>query len=361
MSRRAGQLIALFSIIVLTVALVSYQYYPTFLKSDVLDDGSTPAPDTTVTTTTTVTPDTTAVPDGTTTPDATTTPDTTATPDTTVTTTTTVTPDPETTPDGTTPDGTVPPDTTVTTTTTVTPDGTSTPDGTATPDTTTPPDGTTPDATTPPDTTVVTTTTVTPDTTTTPDSTTTPDGTTPDTTVTTTTTVTPSPTPDTTPTPEPTTTTTTTTTTTGSSLAANPAQTTREEGGVLILNYLVPVGAQAILDGLQVPAVSSFSTPVVWAQDAQDVTKVTIADSTSARTYFIPNQEGQYNFTLSLDGTVKARFIFDVVSEVAYAADANHDGKYDFNDLLNLLQNWDSFGDKATTILAVILSRYEQE
>ena len=36
-------------------------------------------------------------------------------------------------------------------------------------------------------------------------------------------------------------------------------------------------------------------------------------------------------------------------------------GKYDFNDLLNLLQNWDSYGDKATTILAVILSRYQNE
>ena len=147
-------------------------------------------------------------------------------------------------------------------------------------------------------------------------------------------------------------------------LQANPPQSTHDENGTTVYQYLVKIGDRAVLDAVQYHDVTSSTARVRWASTNPSVV---IDDPASARTFFIPAAEGEVSFTVEMrraDGSYQSlpvRFDFSMVSELAYSADANHDGIYDFNDLLALLQNWDAYGEKATTILSVILSRYQGE
>jgi cysteine-rich repeat protein len=158
----------------------------------------------------------------------------------------------------------------------------------------------------------------------------------------------------------------TTSTTTGSSLSSNVPQSSTLENGLIVHRYMTLFGEKTVLDGLQVPQyVPSFSSEVRWSADASNSTQIAIDDVNSARTFFMaPSQEADFTFLLEVkQGSTYspvAKYVFSVLSPLVYSADANKDGKYDFSDLLNLLQNWNSYGNEATQVLAVILSRYEQ-
>ncbi len=155
---------------------------------------------------------------------------------------------------------------------------------------------------------------------------------------------------------------------TTSSLAENRPQFSGEENGVIVHKYFVPYDELTVLDGLQVSLfVPSLSTPVEWSSANTEASSIIVDDMNAARTAFItPNTEQSLHFNLAVENSsgvyeTVARYEFTVLSPLAYRADVNLDGKYDFqNDLVNLLRNWDSFGADATRTLAFILSRLEE-
>ncbi|MGE3278432.1 MAG: DUF4215 domain-containing protein [Candidatus Altimarinota bacterium] len=154
--------------------------------------------------------------------------------------------------------------------------------------------------------------------------------------------------------------------TTTSALNPNVPTSTRVENGQIVNEYFALYGERTVLDGLQVTQyVPSLSTEVRWSADSTNTLSVSIEDADAARTSFVaPSQEGQVSFVLEVkqqDQFVPvAKFVFRVVSPALYAADANKDGVYDFSDLLDLLQKWETYGSDATQILAIILSRYQE-
>lgn len=129
--------------------------------------------------------------------------------------------------------------------------------------------------------------------------------------------------------------------------------------------YMVSFGKEGTLDGLKASHyVSSLAADVQWTLEGTASSSVQIADDRAVRTSFIaPNEEGELKFVLKVkDGAsyqAVANYVFEVVDPLVISADFNEDGQYDFVDFANLLQNWDSFGDDALVLLAVILSRYE--
>ena len=129
--------------------------------------------------------------------------------------------------------------------------------------------------------------------------------------------------------------------------------------------YFVNYGEQVILDGLLMPIqVPQLSTPVKWTQDSGDSQAVQIENDTAARTFFMaPREDTVIKILLEseLGGTTRkvANYVFQVMSPIAMSADVNKDGKYNLEDLTNLLQNWDQYGVDSLKILAVILSNYE--
>lgn len=153
-----------------------------------------------------------------------------------------------------------------------------------------------------------------------------------------------------------------------SSLAENRPQFSSEENGIKVHKYLISYDSLTVLDGLQVPLqVPSLSTNVLWIADNASASSIIIDDENSARTAFIaPGSDDQLDFLLQVEDSsgvyqTVAKYQFIVVSDIAFAADVNKDGIYDFqNDLVNLLRNWDSFGNDATRTLALILSRLEE-
>lgn len=142
----------------------------------------------------------------------------------------------------------------------------------------------------------------------------------------------------------------------------------QSNAGLEVLEYLVTFDEVTILDGLQVSQhVPSFSSPVLWEADSNNSETVVIDNENASRTAFLtPSKETTLAFLLKVpdqDGNYQAvaRYEFLVVSDLAYQADVNKDGQYDFqNDLVNLLRNWDDFGNEATRTLALILSRLEE-
>jgi hypothetical protein len=152
------------------------------------------------------------------------------------------------------------------------------------------------------------------------------------------------------------------------SLPAHRPQFSGEENGLTVHRYLIAYEKLTVLDALQVPLhVPSISTPVVWSAANDSASAVIVDDIKSTRTAFLaPESDQVLLFELSVgnnSGTYEkvARYEFTVVSEIAFEADVNLDGKYDFqNDLVHLLRNWDSFGNDATRTLALILSRLEE-
>jgi hypothetical protein len=104
---------------------------------------------------------------------------------------------------------------------------------------------------------------------------------------------------------------------------------------------------------------------VRWVSDLTNPSTLEIEDVNAARTAFTaPAQEAELKFTLEAGPNDAfapvAQYIFTVVSPLVLTADANRDGIYDFNDLLDLLQNWQNYGSQATQVLSVILSRYQE-
>lgn len=150
---------------------------------------------------------------------------------------------------------------------------------------------------------------------------------------------------------------------------ANRPQSSRQVGAITELTYLVPFEQLVVLDGLQVPRfVPSFTTPVQWKADPDNYRAVVIDDENATRTAFLStDREGELVFELEVENpggqyVRVARYVFTVVSPLAFSADVNKDGVYDFqNDLVHLLRNWDSFGEDATRTLALVLSRLELE
>lgn len=154
----------------------------------------------------------------------------------------------------------------------------------------------------------------------------------------------------------------------GNALTENRPQFSSEMNGIKIHRYIIAYDELTVLDGLQVPLhVPSFTTPVLWRAVNPAAQAVVIDDENAARTAFLaPSSDQVLIFSLSTENTsgdyeVVARYQFTVVSPLALSADVNRDGKYDFqNDLVNLLRNWDSFGNDATRVLALVLSRLEE-
>ena len=126
---------------------------------------------------------------------------------------------------------------------------------------------------------------------------------------------------------------------------------------------------RAFRDALQIPRyVPSFTTPVEWKANPGNFELVIVDDEFATRTAFIaPDKDGELVFDLYAENPggqmVKvARFKFNVVSPVAFAADVNKDGKYDFQvDLVDLLRNWDAYGDDAIRLLAHVLANLESD
>jgi hypothetical protein len=151
-------------------------------------------------------------------------------------------------------------------------------------------------------------------------------------------------------------------------LSENRPQFSAEENGIKVHKYLVPFDELIVLDALQVPLhVPSMSTAVEWTSANTAASTVIIDDMNAARTAFLsPDTEQELHFGLSVEKTTGgyervARYEFVVISDLAFSADVNKDGKYDFqNDLVHLLRNWDSFGNDSTRTLALILSRLEE-
>jgi len=150
------------------------------------------------------------------------------------------------------------------------------------------------------------------------------------------------------------------------SLEENVPVSSTLENGLLVNRYFTVYGQRTVLDGLQLPQyVPSFRTKVQWISDESNPVAIEIEDPNAARTAFMaPSQETELRFTLEVGPvgsfTPVAQYVFSVVSPLVLTADANRDGIYDFTDLLDLLQNWQSYGSQATQVLAVILSRYQE-
>lgn len=148
-------------------------------------------------------------------------------------------------------------------------------------------------------------------------------------------------------------------------LDASPAQSKVQVNGITEFRYLVQHGQKVILDGLQASQqVPNFQTEAKWSAVSTNSAFVTIDDSSSVRTFFMaPSQDVDLQFLLEVrqngSFTPVARYVFSVVSPVAFSADADKDGKYTFMDLTLLLQNWNSLGSSATQVLSVILSKYQ--
>lgn len=145
----------------------------------------------------------------------------------------------------------------------------------------------------------------------------------------------------------------------------NPADESSIVNGLPQKKYYVAFAEKVVLDGLIMPIqVPSLATPVRWTPDDDNPVRVDVDDPSSARSFFIaPSYDVELIILLETNlGGVRrpvANFLIVVMSPIAIKADANNDRKYDISDLSNLLQNWDSFGDEATRVLSVILSRYQ--
>lgn len=154
--------------------------------------------------------------------------------------------------------------------------------------------------------------------------------------------------------------------TTPQSLPENPPRSTSVVNGVKELRYVVGYDERVILDALQNPQqIPSFYTVVQWVSDRGNPRPVILDDDRGTRTFFkAPTQSGTYKFMLRVQQSGSlvdvARYVVEVVDPIVIRADANQDDKYDFADLVQLLQNWDSYGADATRVLSVILSRYDQ-
>lgn len=149
--------------------------------------------------------------------------------------------------------------------------------------------------------------------------------------------------------------------------AAGPYQSSSVVDGIPEYRYLVAFQAQVILDGLLLTLdVPALTTKVQWVADPQNAFTPVLQDGTAARTFFVaPEQEGMVKYFLEIekDGVKKrlAAYHFTIVSPVTFSADVNRDGKFGFEDLLNLLQNWEKFGADAAKIMSLILSQYESK
>ena len=150
------------------------------------------------------------------------------------------------------------------------------------------------------------------------------------------------------------------------SLPDNPPRSTSVVNGVKQLRYVVGYDSRVVLDALQnSQEVPSFYTVVQWVPDRSNPTAVVLDDDRGTRTFFTaPRQSGTFTFTLRVQQmgslVTVADYVFEVVDPLVMKADANQDDKYDFADLVQLLQNWDSYGTDATRVLSIILSRYDQ-
>lgn len=146
--------------------------------------------------------------------------------------------------------------------------------------------------------------------------------------------------------------------------AAGPYQSSSLVDGIQEFRYLVVFQTQVILDALLLTQdVPSLTTKIIWVADEKNAFTPVLQDPTAARTFFVaPEQEGtvQYFLEIEKDGAKKrlATYQFTIVSPVTFSADVNRDGKFGFEDLLNLLQNWETFGADATKIMSLILSQY---
>ncbi len=147
---------------------------------------------------------------------------------------------------------------------------------------------------------------------------------------------------------------------------ANPPLSSQVIGnGILELRYLIGFGEFVKVDGLQVPQhVQNLTTAVRWINDTNDNLNFTLDDDTSVRTHFVaPQSEGEIILILMVQTSrglnPVARYVFDVVNPLVIQADFNQDGAWNFQDLVILLQNWDSLQPQSTQIMSVLLSRYE--
>lgn len=146
--------------------------------------------------------------------------------------------------------------------------------------------------------------------------------------------------------------------------AAGPYQSSSIVDGIPEYRYLVAFQAQVILDGLLLTQdIPSLTTKVSWVADPKNSFTPVLQDLTAARTFFVaPEQEGTVRYFLEMekDGAKKrlAAYLFTIVSPITFSADVNKDGKFGFEDLLNLLQNWEKFGADAPKIMSLILSQY---
>ncbi|MDP3976185.1 MAG: hypothetical protein Q8P95_04700 [bacterium] len=130
--------------------------------------------------------------------------------------------------------------------------------------------------------------------------------------------------------------------------------------GYPVYTYRVPAGSLFVLDGLQSPELTTLSENIMWASPSG----ISVNDNRSVQTDFvIPGSAQMLRFELKKWHTgayrIVAYFDVDVWSTGMMAIDANHDFRYTFVDLVDLLQNWDRYGGGAVTILATLLSRYE--
>ncbi|MDF2379505.1 MAG: hypothetical protein P1V18_04785 [Candidatus Gracilibacteria bacterium] len=135
-------------------------------------------------------------------------------------------------------------------------------------------------------------------------------------------------------------------------------------GGVYIHTFVYGFKETVVLNALPLPVVTSNTDEVRWIPDTGNFTQVTLSDPNAVVTYFFaPETEGNLKFKVERKDNGQfvhiADFIYKIQSPLTQQADSNSDGIFDFTDLLYLIQNWNTLGNQATQMLAIVLSEYE--
>lgn len=139
-----------------------------------------------------------------------------------------------------------------------------------------------------------------------------------------------------------------------------------KEGSIDVHTFVYGFNEAVVLNALPLPTITSNTDEVRWVPDTANTQQITLADSEATITYFFaPDVETDLSFKLEKREAGQfvhiATFIYRIQSPLTQQADVNSDGRFTFDDLLNLIQNWNDLGNQATQMLAIVLSNYESQ
>lgn len=147
--------------------------------------------------------------------------------------------------------------------------------------------------------------------------------------------------------------------------ASRPPLKKEDIGNLEVVTYLYGFKEAVILNSLPLRDVATMDHVVRWVPDPSNKVAVEIADVNALRTYFFaPEQDVDLKFKVEKRDDAGnyihiADYIIKVFSPESMEADVNDDGRFTFQDLIPLMQKWNTYGERAMLLLTVIMSRYE--